>query len=208
VKRGVGIGLTSCILPAIGHPNFDIKDGTMEVGIGHHGEPGIEVCPLETAARMAKRMVDVVVPDHPFVSGDKVVVLLSGLGATFIDMAEAAGDAKYITPDIFLNMVTAGLDGLCSIVEAKVGDKTLIDTLSPAKDALEEALKKGCSFALALEKMKDAAETGRDSTKDMVAKFGRSSRLGERSKGVLDAGAASCFIILSAMAESISELAE
>ena len=80
--RSVGIGLTPCTLPAVGHPNFEIKDGTMEVGIGHHGEPGIEVCPIETAAQMAKRMVEVVVPDYPFAAGDEVVVLVSGLGAT------------------------------------------------------------------------------------------------------------------------------
>jgi dihydroxyacetone kinase-like protein len=80
--RSIGIGLTPCTLPAVGHPNFEIKPGTMEVGIGHHGEPGIEVCPLETAAQMARRMVDVVLPDYPFVSGDEVVLLVSGLGAT------------------------------------------------------------------------------------------------------------------------------
>ena len=80
--RSVGIGLTPCTLPAVGHPNFEIKEGTMEVGIGHHGEPGIEVCPLEDAHHMAKRMVDIVLPDYPFVEGDEVVVLVSGLGAT------------------------------------------------------------------------------------------------------------------------------
>lgn len=80
--RSVGIGLTPCTLPAVGHPNFEIKSGTMEVGIGHHGEPGIEVCELETAAQMARRMVDVVVPDYPFEAGDEVAVLVSGLGAT------------------------------------------------------------------------------------------------------------------------------
>ena len=80
--RSVGIGLSPCTLPAVGHPNFEIKDGTMEVGIGHHGEPGIEVCGLETASQMAQRMVDVVIPDHPFEAGDEVVVLVSGLGAT------------------------------------------------------------------------------------------------------------------------------
>lgn len=80
--RSVGIGLTPCTLPAVGHPNFEIKEGTMEVGIGHHGEPGIEVCELESAAKMAKRMVDVILPDYPFVTGDEVVVLVSGLGAT------------------------------------------------------------------------------------------------------------------------------
>lgn len=80
--RSVGIGLTPCTLPAVGHPNFEIKEGTMEVGIGHHGEPGIEVCNLENAAQMAKRMIDVVIPDYPFTRGDEVVVLVSGLGAT------------------------------------------------------------------------------------------------------------------------------
>ena len=80
--RSVGIGLTPCTLPAVGHPNFEIKEGMMEVGIGHHGEPGIEVCALETADKMAKRMVDTVVPDYPFEAGDEVVVLVSGLGAT------------------------------------------------------------------------------------------------------------------------------
>lgn len=80
--RSVGIGLTPCTLPAVGHPNFEIQDGTMEVGIGHHGEPGIAVCPLESAAQMAQRMVDIVIPDYPFSEGDEVVVLVSGLGAT------------------------------------------------------------------------------------------------------------------------------
>lgn len=54
----------------------------MEVGIGHHGEPGIEVCPLESAAEMAERMLNVVLPDLPFAAGDDTVVLVSGLGAT------------------------------------------------------------------------------------------------------------------------------
>lgn len=80
--RSVGIGLTPCTLPAVGHPNFEIKEGTMEVGIGHHGEPGIEVVPIETAGQMAKRMTDIVLPDYPFEPGDEVVVLVSGLGAT------------------------------------------------------------------------------------------------------------------------------
>ena len=80
--RSVGIGLTPCTLPAVGHPNFEIKDGTMEVGIGHHGEPGIEVCELQSAKDMAGKMVDIVAPDHPLASGDEVAVLVSGLGAT------------------------------------------------------------------------------------------------------------------------------
>jgi dihydroxyacetone kinase-like protein len=80
--RSMGIGLSPCTIPAVGHPNFTIKDGTMEVGIGHHGEPGLEVVPLETAAQMAHRMADIILPDLPFAGGDEVTVLVSGLGST------------------------------------------------------------------------------------------------------------------------------
>lgn len=80
--RSMGIGLSPCTIPAVGHPNFTIADGTMEVGIGHHGEPGLEVLPLETASQMAARMCDAILPDLPFASGDEVAVILSGLGST------------------------------------------------------------------------------------------------------------------------------
>ena len=80
--RSVGIGLTPCTLPAVGHPNFQIEEGTMEVGIGHHGEKGIDVLPIESAAQMAKRLCAIVLPDLPFQAGDEVAVLVSGLGAT------------------------------------------------------------------------------------------------------------------------------
>jgi dihydroxyacetone kinase-like protein len=80
--RSVGIGIAPCTLPSVGHPNFEIKDGTMEVGIGHHGEPGVEVCPLEPASLIARRMTGIILPDYPFESGDEVALLLSGLGAT------------------------------------------------------------------------------------------------------------------------------
>jgi phosphoenolpyruvate---glycerone phosphotransferase subunit DhaK len=80
--RSVGIGLTSCTIPSVGKPNFKIEPGTMEVGIGHHGEPGINICELKTADEMAEMMLDVILPDKPFVSGDEVAVLVSGLGST------------------------------------------------------------------------------------------------------------------------------
>jgi len=80
--RSVGIGTAPCTIPAVGHPNFVIEDGTMEVGIGHHGEPGINVQTMKTADDIAKLMLDIIIPDLPFQSGDEVVVLLSGLGAT------------------------------------------------------------------------------------------------------------------------------
>jgi dihydroxyacetone kinase-like protein len=80
--KSVGIGLTPCTIPALGKPNFVIEEGKMELGIGHHGEPGIKVTDLKTADEMAEIMLDIILPDLPFVSNDEVVVLISGLGAT------------------------------------------------------------------------------------------------------------------------------
>lgn len=125
-------------------------------------------------------------------------------GTIFMDMAEAGEDLDEITVKDLADMLAAGLAGLQEIVEAQVGDKTLVDTLSPATDALKEAAQSGTEFAQALENMKAAAQKGMESTKDLVAKFGRSSRLGERSRGVLDAGSVSCCIILKAMADGIA----
>ena len=80
--RSIGIGLSACTIPAAGKPNFSIADGMMEVGIGHHGEPGIEVGPIRPARELADLMLDTVLPDLPFAPGDNVAVLVSGLGAT------------------------------------------------------------------------------------------------------------------------------
>jgi len=80
--RSMGVGLSPCTIPEVGHSNFSIEPGTMEVGIGHHGEPGIEVTTLESAAQIAARMCAVVLPDLPFVENDEVIVLISGLGST------------------------------------------------------------------------------------------------------------------------------
>ncbi len=80
--RSVGVGLTPCTIPAVGKPNFSIEPGRMEVGIGHHGEPGVEVTDIKSADGIAQMMLDIILPDLPFESGDEVVVLVSGLGAT------------------------------------------------------------------------------------------------------------------------------
>ena len=127
-------------------------------------------------------------------------------GTVFMDAADAGEGLDEITLSDLAVMLRAGLKGLMEIVDANVGDKTLVDTLSPSVDSLTASIDQGDTFAAALEKMKEAARAGRDSTKAMVAKFGRSSRLGERSRGVLDAGATSCCIILESMADGILEL--
>lgn len=124
-------------------------------------------------------------------------------GTIFMDMASAGEEYEEIGVTELRTMLEAGLLGLQEIVEAQVGDKTLVDTLSPVVMGLKEAEEKGLSFEEALHLIKERAEEGKNSTKDMVAKFGRSSRLGERSRGVLDAGATSCCILLQAMADGM-----
>ncbi len=398
--RSVGIGLSACIIPAVGKANFVIEAGRMEVGIGHHGEPGIDVRDTTTAAQMADLMLDLVLPDLPFDAGDRVAVLVSGLGATpimelYILYGEIAQRLKQRDITVVFNqvgnlftslemmgvtltlmkldaeleacltmpcqsvgltvagtpravpavsaaapaaavparapavpaerritvaaprqvqgpsvpMANAGalvrdliavihanrqylseIDGLIgdgdhginmdkgftgcgsrldalgarglalptaleqlsqalmddiggsmgplygsffmgfvttlesqsqldaalfgdalatavanvqSMGNAQVGDKTLIDTLVPALAGYRAALAQGQDFAGALQALARAAEAGKDSTKALQARIGRSARLGPRSIGVLDAGATSCCLILQSMAGSL-----
>lgn len=122
-------------------------------------------------------------------------------GLMFEDMAGAIKGRAEIDAEVFSAMLNAGLKGVQSVGNAQVGDKTLIDTLVPAVAAFDAAKAQG--FAPALAAMTAAAEKGRDSTIDLVARIGRSSRLGERSRGVLDAGATSCCMILTSLGSSI-----
>lgn len=397
--RSIGVGLSACVIPAVGHANFTIEHGTMEVGIGHHGEPGIDVLATVGAAEMARMMLDAIVPDLPFAAGDRVAVLISGLGATplmeqyilygevakglaargievafnrvgnlftSLEMmgvtltvmqlddellsclrqpcrsaglqvagetvarqagggrtagparAAAGPEAAVVAPAAAARTVTGAsvaldeagplvrdliativehrqhlsdIDGLIgdgdhginmakgfngcgarldalgpragslpvaleqlsqalmddiggsmgplygqffaamaqalapharldaalfgealaaavarvqAMGQARVGDKTLIDTLVPARDAYAACLASGGDFAAALLAMSGAAERGRDSTRDLQARIGRSARLGARSIGVLDAGATSCCLILQSMAASLA----
>ena len=120
------------------------------------------------------------------------------LGTVLMD--EIGGSMGPIYGTLFLEMAEAAAG------HARVGDKTLIDTLAPAADTLKKAADKKNSLKDTLKAMVQAAQRGCDSTRELKAKYGRSSRLGERSKGVLDAGAVSCRIILSSMAEGILRL--
>jgi dihydroxyacetone kinase-like protein len=127
-------------------------------------------------------------------------------GTIFTQMAETGeGQASFGTSELAA-MLRSGLLALYDVVEARPGDKTLVDTLAPACDVMDRAAEAEKDLAESLEEMKAAAKAGFESTRDLEAKYGRSSRLGERSKGVCDAGAASCCIILTAIADAIIKL--
>jgi phosphoenolpyruvate---glycerone phosphotransferase subunit DhaL len=128
-------------------------------------------------------------------------------GTFFLQMGLRAKDKAQIDEKTFGEMLCAARTGLAELGGATVGDKTIMDVIVPAVAAYESAAIKGASFQGALTQMADAAENGKESTRDMVAKIGRASRLGERSRGVLDAGATSGAMILRTMASVFEKAA-
>lgn len=127
-------------------------------------------------------------------------------GSFFLEMGAACAGVDDIDAAVFGRMLEAGRAAIEEIGEAGVGDKTLLDTLVPATAAFHASVDAGDSFAEALSVMAAAAEQGKESTRELVAKVGRASRLGERSRGVLDAGATSCWLMLRAMAGAMRRL--
>lgn len=126
-------------------------------------------------------------------------------GTLFTAMGEACADKEFIDDKAFAEMLRIGKEELSEISTAQVGDKTLWDCLDPAIIAFNQALDNGKDFVSALAEMKQAAHDGWQSTEGMIAKIGRASRLGERSRGVLDAGATSCYLILACLADEFTK---
>ena len=80
--RTIGIALSPCIVPEVGKPTFSIKDDEVEIGMGIHGEPGIEVKSMTTADNLTDEMAGKLLADMPLQNGDTVSVMVNGLGAT------------------------------------------------------------------------------------------------------------------------------
>ena len=78
----MGIGLSPCYLPQTGKPSFDLEDNEMEIGLGHHGEPGIEKTTIRTAQETVKVIMQNILKENIYQENDDVVVLVNGLGAT------------------------------------------------------------------------------------------------------------------------------
>ncbi|MCI9858603.1 dihydroxyacetone kinase subunit DhaL [Microbacterium proteolyticum] len=98
----------------------------------------------------------------------------------------------------------AGVDGVVARGKAELGDKTMIDALSPALDAWDTAVGGGATPAEAARAAAEAAARGRDATEPLVARKGRASYLGERSAGHLDPGAASSTLLLEALRDTLA----
>ncbi|MFV0381522.1 MAG: dihydroxyacetone kinase subunit DhaL [Breznakia sp.] len=126
-------------------------------------------------------------------------------GTMFSRLNRSFKKEECITKEGMLDALNNAIEGLMDLADAKVGDKTLIDTIYPATESYKQALSENKSFKECLQALSDGAEVGKKNTKNLVANIGRAARLGERSKGFLDAGATSCCIILKTMAASMQE---
>ncbi|MBC8328914.1 MAG: dihydroxyacetone kinase subunit L [Planctomycetes bacterium] len=122
-------------------------------------------------------------------------------GSLFMAMGEAAPETGAVEADGVAAMFSAGLAGVRQNTRAQLGDKTVIDALVPAVEALEAAAADGGSIGAALEAAAAAAEAGAASTSDMAARFGRAKNIGERSKGAQDPGATSISLIFRGLCE-------
>ena len=125
-------------------------------------------------------------------------------GTFFLKLSQSSAGKNEVNLSDLVAMFQTGEQGILDIGKANPGDKTLIDTLSPAVRAIEAAEKEGKTLAGALADFEQAAQQGMESTKDMLAKMGRASRLGERTIGHQDAGATSCYFILRSLASAVS----
>lgn len=120
-------------------------------------------------------------------------------GTLFLRMAGQAGDGP-LDAAAFAAALRAGVRGVEERGKAAPGDKTMLDALLPACDALEAAVGAGGSLGDGLQAAAEAARAGRDATTPMVARKGRASYLGERSAGHLDPGATSSVLLVEAAA--------
>ena len=123
------------------------------------------------------------------------------LGTCFLQMSRSDVPENNLDGNDLAEIFKAGLEGIKTRGHAVEGEKTMIDTWSPAVKAMEASAAKGSPIEEILSEGARAAEKGMNSTIDMTAKKGRASYLGERSIGHLDPGAASSFMMIKAASE-------
>jgi dihydroxyacetone kinase-like protein len=126
-------------------------------------------------------------------------------GTLFLQMGKATEGRSELDLAAWAEAVDAGVQGVVARGKAEVGDKTMVDALTPAVQALRDAEGQGAELPAALEQSAGAAEEGMHRTVDLVARKGRASYLGERSAGHQDPGATSSYLLLRAAADVLAE---
>ncbi|MCD6574333.1 dihydroxyacetone kinase subunit L [Candidatus Aerophobetes bacterium] len=126
-------------------------------------------------------------------------------GSAFIEAGKRVQGKEKLTLRDWKNALSGAVEGVKKRGKAEVGDKTMLDTLYPAVKALEQSVDKNESLKEGLLKAIEAAKRGMESTKDLISRRGRSSRLGERTIGHIDPGAASSYYILQTIIKNCLE---
>ena len=122
-------------------------------------------------------------------------------GSFYVGMAQAVSQDALETDEV-IAMFEGGLHNVRATTKAAIGDKTLMDALIPAMEAMTASRGTGKTLSQLLAAAAKAARTGAESTKDLVAKHGRAKNLGERTRGHYDAGAMSTALIYEAFAKA------
>jgi dihydroxyacetone kinase-like protein len=125
-------------------------------------------------------------------------------GTFFLRFGGAAGSATELDTPALAAGLRAGLVGIVERGKAMRGDKTMVDALAPALEAMEAEIENGGDLARAVTAAREAAASGRDATRPLVARKGRASYLGERSAGHIDPGAASMSLLIDALAAELA----
>ncbi|MDR0538881.1 MAG: dihydroxyacetone kinase subunit L [Spirochaetaceae bacterium] len=125
-------------------------------------------------------------------------------GTLFLKMATALADKTETSLDSFVSAFKAGIDGVKERGKAVLGEKTMLDVLIPVGELLEKESMQGTPGKEALAKAAALAEKCRDETKDLLATKGRASYLGARSRGHIDPGAASAYLMIKVIAQSLN----
>jgi phosphoenolpyruvate---glycerone phosphotransferase subunit DhaL len=124
-------------------------------------------------------------------------------GSVFRRAGKTLGEGSDISHALFVEALDKGLVAVMELGAAEPGDKTMVDALSPAVDALKGALGQGVSLEQAVTDATEAANRGALETVPMVARKGRASYLGERSVGHQDPGATSTALIVAALERAV-----
>jgi dihydroxyacetone kinase-like protein len=127
------------------------------------------------------------------------------LGSLFLGLAEGLPEGPSLDCPAVAAMFEAGLAKLRKQTKAQRGDKTMLDALVPAVEALRSSAESGAGVGAAMKRAAGAARGGAESTKDMLAKFGKARNMGERTLGHVDPGAMSVTYIFEGFAEALAD---
>jgi phosphoenolpyruvate---glycerone phosphotransferase subunit DhaK len=137
--RSMGVALTSCTVPHVGKPTFDLPEDEIEMGIGIHGEPGRTRMKLQPADKITEMLMDPIITDIPYKSGDEVLLFVNGMGGTpllelYVIYRKAAAIAKAHGLKVSRNLVGSYITSL-EMAGTSITMLKLDDTLRKFWDA-------------------------------------------------------------------------